>query len=595
KVSDGKTIKTPVTKMAEKQLLTTTNPPSTSAIQPPTPSLPNDIPKKPLSFHISLLTLTLLALIVSWDTTALSVAIPLITSQLHASTLQAFLANIAFTLAVAISQPLYLSVSDAVGRKIPLYVSMLLFTIGSIMFALARSIGVVIAGRLVQGFGGYVRGGLDILQEIIIVDMTSLKERPKYLALMALPIALGSIMGPIIGALLCQFVTWRWLGWINLPFVGPAIPLAVLFMRLQPLEQDLKTKLRRVDWGGMFLFTIGTTCIALPVSWADALYPWSSWRTYVPLIVGIISFIIFGFYEAHPVQPMLPYRLFKSRTAVVSIIGGGIHGLLLFSILLYLPLFFQVRLESLSSPSSLCCQTTTTSTLKSNPQLKPKTPQAVYLQTPLSSALSILPACVISVLSSVLAPLLVSHTRHYTLLLRTGWALLTLSTGLLYTITQTTSQAQKTTILLLLGIGLGIVFQTIPFPLQASVSDADDSGRLVGLLVITRFLGGLLGLAIGSVVFNSGFARQIAIFGELPVEVGGLSDSSQAIGFIPMLRTVGVDAEVMRRLLEAYRIPFRSLWVVLAAISGVGFVMSLFTEELDLEREELGRQRFSEA
>lgn len=56
-------------------------------------------------------------------------------------------------------------------------------------------------------------GGLDILQEIIIVDMTSLKERPMYLAIMALPIAVGSIMGPIIGALLCQFATWRWLGW----------------------------------------------------------------------------------------------------------------------------------------------------------------------------------------------------------------------------------------------------------------------------------------------------------------------------------------------------------------------------------------------
>lgn len=58
-------------------------------------------------------------------------------------------------------------------------------------------------------------GGLDILQEVIIIDMTSLKERPKYLALMALPICLGSIIGPIVGALLCQFVTWRWLGWYD--------------------------------------------------------------------------------------------------------------------------------------------------------------------------------------------------------------------------------------------------------------------------------------------------------------------------------------------------------------------------------------------
>lgn len=124
-------------------------------------------------------------------------------------------------------------------------------------------------------------------------------------------------------------------------------------MRLQPIDMDLKTKLRRLDWGGMSLFTVGATCVALPVSWADTLYPWSSWRTVIPLVVGIIAFLAFGFYESRPVQPMLPYRLFKSRTAVVSIIGGTIHGLLLFALLLYLPLFFQVRLITI--PRILLC------------------------------------------------------------------------------------------------------------------------------------------------------------------------------------------------------------------------------------------------
>ncbi|KAI0835064.1 major facilitator superfamily domain-containing protein [Hypoxylon sp. FL0890] len=507
---------------------------------------------------MSLLCLGLLALIVAWDTTALSVAIPVIAAQLQATILEAFFASIAFTLAVAISQPLYLSISDAIGRKMPLYTAMILFTVGSITFAVARSITVVIAGRLIQGLGG---GGLDILQEIIIVDMTSLKERPLYLALMALPIALGSIMGPIIGALLCQFVTWRWLGWINLPFVGPAIPLALLFMRLRPIDLDLKTKLRRLDWGGMFLFTVGATCISLPVSWADTLYPWSSWRTLLPLVVGTIAFVVFGLYEAHPVQPMLPYRLFKSRTAVVSIIGGTIHGLLLFSLLLYLPLFFQ----------------------------------AVYLQTPLESAVSILPACVVTVAFSVFAPMCVEFTRRYTLLLHTGWIMLTLFTGLWCTVDQTSSKAEKDTFLVFMGTGLGIVFQTTPFPLQASVKEADDSGRVVGLLVITRFLGGLLGLAIGSAVFNSVFAHQIAAFGPLPAEVSQLSDPRQAIGFIPSLRTLSLDTETMRHLTEAYRIPFRTVWIVLASISGVGLVMSLLTKQLNLEKDDLGRQRFDDS
>lgn len=129
-----------------------------------------------------------------------------------------------------------------------------------------------------------------------------------------------------------------------MPFVGPALPLAVLFMHLRPIDQDLKTKLRRLDWVGMFLFAVGAACVSLPISWADTLFPWSSWRTLVPLILGIVAFVAFGFYEAHPYQPMLPYSLFRNRTAIVSIIGGSIHGLILFSFLLYLPLFFQVSL-----------------------------------------------------------------------------------------------------------------------------------------------------------------------------------------------------------------------------------------------------------
>lgn len=111
--------------------------------------------KKPFSFYMSLLCLGLVALIVTWDTTALSVAIPVIAAQLHATTLEAFFASIAFTLAVAISQPLYLSISDAIGRKVPFYTGMVLFTVGSILFAAGQSIKVVIAGRLIQGLGGY--------------------------------------------------------------------------------------------------------------------------------------------------------------------------------------------------------------------------------------------------------------------------------------------------------------------------------------------------------------------------------------------------------------------------------------------------------
>jgi hypothetical protein len=164
--------------------------------------------------------------------------------------------------------------------------------------------------------------------------------------------------------------------------------------------------------------------------------------------------------------------------------------------------------------------------------------------------------------------------------------------GLWCIVDQDSSKAVRETFLVFIGVGLGIVFQTVPFPLQASVEDANDGGRIVGLLVIVRFLGGVLGLAIGSATFNSGFTGQIASFEPLPVELIQLSDPHQAIGFIPTLRTLTLDMNTTNRLIDAYRIPFRTMWIVFTAISSAGLITSLLTKQLDLEKEDLGRQQF---
>ena len=107
-------------------------------------------------------------------------------------------------LGVAVTQPIYASASDIVGRKGPLYIAMFLFTVGCILFASAKNMPTVIGGRVLQGLGG---GGLDVLESVILSDITSLRERGLYMGLMAIPIAVGTIMGPIIGSLFAEYVT----------------------------------------------------------------------------------------------------------------------------------------------------------------------------------------------------------------------------------------------------------------------------------------------------------------------------------------------------------------------------------------------------
>ncbi|KAH8648629.1 major facilitator superfamily domain-containing protein [Xylariales sp. PMI_506] len=504
---------------------------------------------------MAVISLGLVVFVVSWDATSLAVAISTIAEDLHATTLEAFWASIIFMLAVALSQPIYSSISNVLGRKPLLLVSMSFFAVGCIVFAISTNMTTLIVGRLLQGIGG---GGLDVMEAIIISDITTLKERPLYLGLMGIPIATGSILGPIVGGLFAQLVTWRWIGWVNLPFVGSAFLLAVVFLRLRPVELSLWAKLQRLDWGGMFLFTIGATAFSLPLSWAGSLYAWSSWRTLVPFIIGIALLLVFAFYERKALEPVLPYRVFGNITAKAALIGGFVHGIILYTVLLYLPLFYQ----------------------------------AVFLQSPLQSAISILPVSCLTVGFSVISPIAVEITRRYRMQLLAGWLLSTLALGLQCMVDRGTSRAATVIFQVILGIGGGTVFTSTAIPLQASVPHVDDTGIAAGFLVIVRLFGALIGLAIGSAVFNSIFSIRISALYPLPDVLKVLQDPNQAIGFIPVLRTLDLPPETMQSLVEAYRIPFRGIWIVLTSLCGVGLAATWFLEELSLEKEDIGRQTF---
>jgi MFS family permease len=172
-----------------------------------------------------------------------------------------------------VSQPIYASVSEVVGRRSPLHVSILLFGVGSVVFATANDMNIVVVGRLIKGLGA---GGLDVIQTIILCDITTLKERPRYLGLMSLATATGGVTGPILGGAFAELVDWRWLGWINVLVVGITGVLAFFFLHLRPIDAESKTKLLRLDWIGFLLFTIAATAVVLPLSWAGALFAWSS-------------------------------------------------------------------------------------------------------------------------------------------------------------------------------------------------------------------------------------------------------------------------------------------------------------------------------
>ena len=197
--------------------------------------------------------------------------------------------------------------------------------------------------------------------------------------------------------------------------------------------------------------------------------------------------------------------------------------------------------------------------------------QAVYLESPLKSAISILPLCCSSVGFGILSAVAV---------------------GLCALWDRSSSLAAKATFQVILGIGTGTLFSILIIPMQASAPHVDDMGLAAGILVSFRLFGGLVGLAMCSAVFNNVFKQRITSLGPLPGAVAILNDVREAVGFIPLLRDMDLPPQLLGSFVEAYRKSTFAVFLMLAGVAVVGFLISFFIKEITLENEQLGRQQF---
>ncbi|RMZ82889.1 hypothetical protein DV737_g1952, partial [Chaetothyriales sp. CBS 132003] len=516
-------------------------------------------PRKSLSFKLAFSGLALTLLVFQIDATCLGIALPAISGELKGSSLESFWANLAYSLCGLAMQPVWASISQAFGRKYPLHVSVAFFFVGSIVFAMAKNMNTVIAGRVLQGLGG---GGIDLMSSIILADMTTLEERSKYLGLMAIPSAVGNVMGPFVGALFSTYASWRWIGWINLPLLGVGTVLLLFFLKLRavPLGATLVNNLNRLDWIGMPLVVAGITAFCVPVSWAGSLFPWASWQTLLPLLLGVAMLVVFAWYESKPAAPIIPHRLFQTKTGNMALVGGFIHGMVLISLLQYLPLFYQ----------------------------------AVELKTAIKSAVFLLPTVIVSVVVAAVSMRMIPLFGGYVWLLRLSWVITALGTGLLALFTVESSSSMLYGLPILWGQGISLLRLTM-LPVQASVKHVDDEGLATANFITIRMFGALVGLAICSPIFNTVFSS--AISGAAVALTGPLAplrDASNAVNFIGELRTLDVPASTLDRVLQVYLESFKAMFYTMTGLSGLGLVSSVFLDELELKRKDRGSQRFED-
>ena len=412
---------------------------------------------------------------------------------------------------------------------------------------------ILIIGRAIQGVGG---GGLEALSEIVLTDMTTLKERALWTGVLGFVWAAGSVMGPLLGAVFSEYASWRWIGWINLPLLGVAIVLIPPFLTLQTIKLSIKAKVRQLDWLGFCLFIVGLTSFILGITMGGVVYPWTSWRILFPILLGLLVLIAFFTYESKPVEPMILYRIFKNRTGILALLAALLHGMILFGVLFYIPIYFE----------------------------------GVLGETPLRGAVEALGLSLTVTPLAIITAFTIDHVRRCCWSVSTGWALTTAGMGLLSLLTPSSTQVARTSLQTVAGIGLGMLFPALSIPMQASVN-VDDNGLAIGTFVFARKLGAVFGLVLGSAIFTNLFARDLPRY--LPDELSELRNSENAESFITRLRSFNLQPLELEPVLGTYSNVLHGVWYALTAVGALAFLITLLMKDISLENESTGKQVFN--
>jgi hypothetical protein len=253
---------------------------------------------------------------------------------------------------------------------------------------------------------------------------------------------------------------------VAIGFVG-----VIIFLNLGLRERTLVEKLSTIDYLGSFIFVASSTSVLVPLSWGGVMYSWSSWHTLVPLLLGITGLAVFILHQIYfssdsrptekRIKTLLPINMFANRSTAITYLITFLHGTILWSIVYYMPLYFE----------------------------------AVQLFSPIQTGLSALPQTLTVVPCAAVVGIVASKTGRYRWSLYVGFVLTTIGCGLLYLLDVGTSIVEWVFLLLISGIGIGLLFPGMNLSIQASVPPKDIA-IAAGMFTFFRAAGQSVGVAV---------------------------------------------------------------------------------------------------
>lgn len=287
-------------------------------------------------FSIKALIMPLMAVIIGMimvilDSTVVNVAIPNLQHYFDTSLKAIQWTITGYTLAMSAVIPLAGWMTDRYGAKRIFLITIGLFTIGSVLCAVAQTSGQLVFYRVLQGLGG---GMVAPIGMAMIFKLSPPDKRGSVMAMLGIPMLLAPAAGPILSGWLIGLASWHWIFLINLPI---GIAALLVGMKYLPIMERQKTP--ALDIFGMILAPIAFSMLAFGMSEGGT--DWTSPRTLTGLIVGGVALILFIFVELRQKQPLLELRVFGSSDFTRGVILTWISQIALIGSILMVPLFLQ--------------------------------------------------------------------------------------------------------------------------------------------------------------------------------------------------------------------------------------------------------------
>jgi EmrB/QacA subfamily drug resistance transporter len=270
--------------------------------------------------------------LVAIDATILATAVPAVVADLGGFTQFPWLFSV-YLLAQAVSVPIYGKLADLFGRKPVMLFGVALFVVGSLLCGIAWGMGALIAFRALQGLGA---GAVQPVGMTIIGDIYSTAERAKVQGYIASVWAASSLIGPTLGGVFADYLSWRWIFFVNLP-----IGLAAAWALWHSFAESVERRRHRIDYAGAGLLTVGGVLLLLALLEGGVRWAWSSPTSVVLFSLAAVLLVAFGLVERRAAEPVLPMWVFGNRVLNAANAGALVVGVLMLGLSSYVPLFAQ--------------------------------------------------------------------------------------------------------------------------------------------------------------------------------------------------------------------------------------------------------------